>query len=63
LGETVQTSADLEAKYATQQRPIRPTSWLAQLRKQRQGWERRQARAQEQAQQAEARAERHRQKA
>lgn len=63
LKATVQTLADLEAKYATQQRPVRPTSRLAQLRKQRQGWERQRARAQEQAQQAEARAERHHQKA
>jgi hypothetical protein len=63
LKATVRTLADLEAKYAAQQRPVKPTSQLAQLRKQRQGWERRRARALEQAQQAEARAERHRQKA
>jgi len=63
LKATVQTLADLEAQYAAQQRPVKPTSRLAQLRKQRQGWERRRARAQEQAQQAEARGERHRQKA
>jgi len=62
LKATAQTLAGLEAEYAAEQRPIKPTSRLAQLRQQRQSWERQRARALKQAQQAEARAERHRQK-
>ena len=63
LKATAQTVADLEAEYAAQQRSVTPYSRLAQLRKQRQGWEDRRARAYQQAQQAQERAERHRQKA
>lgn len=63
LKATAQTVADLEAEYAAQQRPVKPTSRLAQRRKQRQGWERRRTGAYKQAQQAEERATRHRQKA
>lgn len=63
LKTTAHTLVDLEAQYVAQQRPVKPTSRLAQLRQQRQGWERQRARAQEQARQAEARAERHRQEA
>jgi len=62
LKAMAQTLADLEAEYAARQRPVKPTSRLAQLRKQRQSWEDQRARAHKQAQQAETCAERHRQR-
>jgi len=63
LKATAQTLADLEAQYAAAQRPVKPTSRLAQLRHQRQGWEQQRARAAYQAQQATVRGEHYRQQA